>query len=118
MTADGEIEATGDVRDDIARLEAHIEELADTIEGCRKLVLLAKAALAGGTLAMLAMLFGAIRDDALVLAAAMAALMGGIVVLGSNLSTAKQALARMQDAEVRRAALIDRLDLRDLPPVA
>ncbi len=107
-------ESDGDVRDEIARLEAQIDALAETIEGCRKLILMAKVAIAGGAIAMLAMLLGAIRDDPLVLAGATAALMGGIVVFGSNTSTAKQALARMKDAEARRSALIDRLELRDV----
>jgi len=111
-------ETEDDPHDEIARLEAQIESLSDTIEGCRKLILLAKVVVAGGAIAMLAMLFGAIRGDALVLAGAMAALMGGIVVLGSNMSTSNQALAKMKDTEARRAALIDQLELRDVPPAA
>jgi len=100
--------------DEIARLEAQIEELAETIEGCRKLILLAKIVIAGGALVMLAMLFGAIRDDTAVLAGAMAALLGGILVSGSNRSTSNQALAKMKAAEVRRSALIDELELHEV----
>lgn len=111
MTPD-ESELDADPRDEIARLETQIDELAETIEGCRKLILMAKIAIAGGAIAMLAMLLGAIRDDALVLTGATAALMGGIVVFGSNRSTSNQALAKMKDAEARRAALIDALELR------
>ena len=117
MTPD-ETEPDRDPRDEIARLETQIDELAETIEGCRKLILMAKVAIAGGAVALLAMLLGAIRDDALVLAGATAALMGGIVVLGSNMSTSNQALAKMKDTEARRAALIDQLELRDVPPAA
>lgn len=101
-----------DPRDEIARLEERIEELADTIESCRKLILMAKIAIAGGALAMLAILFGALRLDVVILTAAMAAFLGGIVLFGSNTSTAKQALAEMKRAETARAELIDRLDLR------
>lgn len=107
-----ESEPDGDLRDEIALLETQIDELAETIEGCRKLILMAKVAIAGGAIAMLAMLFGAIRGDALVLAGATAALMGGIVVFGSNTSTSNQALVKIKDAEARRAALIDALELR------
>jgi len=109
-----ESEPDGDVRDEIARLEAQIEALAETIESCRKLILMAKIAIACGAIAMPAMLFGAIRDDLAVLTGAMAALLGGIVVLGSNRSTSNQALARMKAAEARRTALIDGLELREV----
>ncbi len=104
----------GDVRHEIARLETQIDALADTVEGCRKLILMAKVAIAGGAIAMLALLLGAIRYDPLWLSGAMAALMGGIVVFGSNASTSNQALAKMKDAEARRAELIDRLELREV----
>jgi hypothetical protein len=118
MEIEADHAAEDDPRDEIARLEAQIEALADTVEGCRKLILLAKIAIAGGAIAMLAMLFGAIRADLVIFAGAMAALLGGIVVFGSNTSTSNQALAKMKDAETRRAAQIDRLELRDVPPAA
>ena len=104
-----------DVRDEIARLEAQIEKLADTIEGCRKLGLVAKAAAMGGGLAMLALLFGFLYFDLAVFSAATAALLGGIVVSGSNSSTAQQAAAKIKQAEARRTALIDRLALEPTP---
>jgi hypothetical protein len=102
----------GDPHDDIAQLEAQIEALAETVEGCRKIMLVAKVALAGGAILVLAMLVGAIRADLAGLSGATAAVLGGIVLLGSNRSTADQALARMKKAEAARAALIDRLELR------
>jgi hypothetical protein len=101
-----------DPHDQIAQLEAQIESLAETVEGCRKIMLVAKVALAGGALLVLAMLFGAVRTDLASLSGATAAVLGGIVLLGSNRSTADQALAKMRKAEARRAELIDRLDLR------
>jgi hypothetical protein len=104
-----------DVHDEIARLEVEIEKLADTIEGCRKLGLIAKAAAVGGGLAMLLMFVGFIYFDLAVFSAATAALLGGIVVSGSNKSTAQQAEAKVKAAEARRAALIDRLALRPTP---
>ena len=39
-----------DPHEQIARLEAQIEALAGTVESCRKIMLVAKAAIAGGAL--------------------------------------------------------------------
>jgi hypothetical protein len=101
-----------DPHDLIAELETQIETLADTIEGCRKIMLVAKVAMAGGALLVVAMLAGAIRTDLASLSGATAAVLGGIVLLGSNRSTADQALTKMKKAEAARAELIDRLELR------
>jgi hypothetical protein len=49
--------ADGDLRDQIARLEAEIEELAKTLEGCRKAMLLSKVAIAAGGIWLLAYFF-------------------------------------------------------------
>jgi hypothetical protein len=109
--ADGESDG---LPGEIARLETRIEALAETIEGCRKIMLVAKVAIAGGGLLILALLIGAVRPDLLTLSGATAALLGGIVALGSNASTARQAAAKMQHAEARRRELIDRLELRSV----
>jgi len=101
-----------DPHEQIAQLEAQIEALAATVESCRKIILLAKAAIAGGLLLILAMLVGALRHEVATLSVATAALLGGIVLLGSNRSTADQASAEMKKAEAARAGLIDRLEFR------
>lgn len=98
--------------DRIAQLEAQIEDLAATVESCRKIMLLAKLAIAAGALLITAMLVGAITPGIAVLSGASAALLSGIVLLGSNRSTADQAVAKMSQAETARAALIDQLALR------
>jgi hypothetical protein len=102
----------GELHDRISHLEARIDALAETIEGCRKIILMSKFAIAAGVVAMLAMLLGAIQFDPAVLSGATAALLGGIVVFGSNTSTAKQAATKIKQAEALRAELIGRLDLR------
>jgi urea transporter len=101
-----------DPHEQIAQLEAQIEALAETLEGCRKIMLVARIAMAGGALLVLAMMLGTIRADLASLCGATAAVLGGIVLLGSNRSTADQALARMKKAEAVRSELIDRLELR------
>jgi predicted nucleic acid-binding protein len=100
-----------DRRERIVRLEAEIDELAETIERCRKIGLIARAAVALGAMLMLAVMFSAIRFDPAALIAAIALLTGGIVVLGSNRSTSQQALGRLRAAEANRAELIGQLDL-------
>jgi hypothetical protein len=102
----------GDPRERIARLEAQIEALAETVESCRKIMLVAKVAIAGGAALILAMVLGMVRPELASLSGATAALLGGIVLLGSNRSTSDQALAKMRKAEAARTALIDRLELR------
>jgi ABC-type polysaccharide/polyol phosphate export permease len=67
--------------------------------------------MAGGGIVLVALLFGALRFDPAEMMAAIAALLGGIVVWGSNGSTAKEAANEMAKAEADRAALIGLLDL-------
>jgi hypothetical protein len=101
-----------DLRDQIARIEADIDELAKTLDGCRKAMLLSKAAIVGGGIWMLVYLLGAISFDSVTGIGAMAVVIGGVVVFGSNSSTSKQTMAAMKAAEIQRAELIDMIDLR------
>lgn len=102
-------------RDEIARLEVRIEELAAKIENCRKFILASRASIVLGGLLLLAGMAGAIKLDPMALTAAVVAVLGGVVVIGSNRSTAKEAAAQLDAAETRRAALIGQIDLRVVP---
>ena len=104
--------ADGDLRDQIARIESDIEQLAKTLDGCRKAMLLSKVAVAAGGIWILAYLLGAIRFEPTTMVGAIAAIIGGVVVFGSNLTTSKQTTATMKAAERHRAELIDIVDLR------
>ena len=101
-----------DLREQISRLEVHIEELAEAIEKCRKIILISKAAIAIGGALILAITFGAIRFDPMAMIAAITAVVGGIVLYGSNRSTLEQTMAAVRAAEAQRAELIGRIELR------
>jgi hypothetical protein len=102
----------GDLREEIVRLEAEIDELTGVIERSRKVGLIANSAIVVGAMWLLASTVGALSFDPVALIGAIAAVIGGIVVFGSNTSTSKQAAARIKAAEARRAELIGRIDLR------
>src|SRR5579863_295166 len=95
----------GDPHDEIVRLEAQIDELAEKLESCRKFILAGRVAAAAGGVVLAALLFGAIRFDPAVMACAVAAALGGVVVVGSNDSTAKETAREMAAAEASRMAL-------------
>ena len=61
---------------------------------------------------MLAYFLGPIGFDSTILIGAIAAVVGGVVVYGSNSSTSKQTMAAMKDAEACKAELIGKIDLR------
>ena len=75
-------------------------------------MLLSKIAIAGGGICMVAYFLGPIGFDPTILIGALAAIIGGVVILGSNASTSKQAMAAMKDAEACKAELIGKIDLR------
>ena len=102
----------GDLSDQILRLEANIEDLAEVVETCRKVTLISKIAIAAGGIWLLAITLGAIRFDAVAMIASMALVLGGIVVFGSNTSTSKQTTVAIKAAEARRAELIDKINPR------
>src|SRR5450759_3351926 len=98
--------------DEISRIEARLEELAEVSERCRKFILVSKAAIAGAVALLLAMMLGLFGSNQVAAIGSIAAVLGGIVSLGSNVSTLRQTMAAMSAAEARRANLIGEIDLR------
>jgi len=98
--------------DEISRIEAQLEELAEVRERCRKIILVSKAAIAVGVALLLFMMLGLFGSDQVVAIGSIAVVLGGIVSLGSNISTLQQTMAAMSAADARRSDLISRIDLR------
>ena len=101
-----------DVRDEIAQLEARGEALAEAIERCRKISLASKLAIAGGAAWIVLVLLLVLPFIPGTVIAALAAVIGGTVLLGSNATTWNQADADLRQTEAMRADLIGRMDLR------
>jgi hypothetical protein len=102
----------GDPRAQILRLEADIEELTEVVERCGKIILISKVAIAAGAIWLLALTLGAIRFDPVAMIGAIAVVIGGTVIFGSNTSTSRQTAVAIKAAEGHRAELIGKINLR------
>jgi hypothetical protein len=100
------------VSDQIAQLEGRIESLTESIERCGKISVGAKLAIAAGGVWFVLFLLWILPFNATAFVAAVTAILGGVVLLGSNATTWEQTKAELQAAEAARASLIGRLGLR------
>ena len=100
-----------DPHDQIARLESRIEQLAEALERSRKIGLFANVVLIGGVL-WLAAGFFSYTSFAPAMFGAITAVLGGLVLKGSNDSTMRQTRAALDAAEASRSELIGALSLR------
>jgi hypothetical protein len=98
--------------DEISRIEAELEELAEVSERCRKIIWVSKAAIAGGVVVLLLTILGLLGSNQVTAIGSIAVVLGGIVSLGSNVSTLQQTMAATSAAEALRSDLISRIDLR------
>lgn len=102
----------GGIRDQIAQLEARIEALNEAIERCRKISMGSKLAIAGGAIWFGLMLVLIVPFNPTGFVAALSAVLGGVVLLGSNATTWEQTDADLHAAEKMRADLIGSIELR------
>jgi hypothetical protein len=102
-----------ELHDDIADLEAAIDELSLAAEQCRKLMVVGRMAVVGGSLMLAVLLLGLARLGPAWLLFALTAVIGGIVLAGSNSRTRDEIVQRLARHEARRAELIDGLALQE-----
>ena len=108
-----------DPPDEISALEERIEALAEIAERCRKFILASRIAIASGLALLLVTVLGLFGAGQVAALGSIAMVLGGIVSLGSNLSTLRQTDAAIGAAEALRSELIGGIDLRlvhDAPP--
>lgn len=100
------------VPDQVALLEMRIEELGASIARCGKIALGAKIAIAAGAAWFALFVLWLLPFNATAFFAAVTAILGGVVLLGSNATTWAQTEAELHAAEGARANLIGRIALR------
>ncbi len=86
--------------------------LAELLDRCRKISLASKLAIAAGAGWIVLTLLGLIPFMPGAVIAALAASIGGIVLLGSNATTWTQTEQALRAAEAMRAEMIGRMELR------
>jgi hypothetical protein len=98
--------------DDIDSLEQRIEALTAETARCRKFAAAARVMMAGGAVAIVLALTAGTPFGSELLIGGLAALIGGIVLMGSNAATRAQTEGALQAAETMRSDLIARMELR------
>jgi hypothetical protein len=101
-----------ELRQDIAALEDRIEHLREAAERCRKIALAARIVIAAGAAAALFTLLGVVAFYPTVFFGSLAALIGGVVLLGSNKTTWEQTDEALRKTEAMRDQLIGSIEMR------
>jgi hypothetical protein len=101
-----------DPTDEISAIEARIEELAEIAERCRKFILTSKIAIATGIALPIIMMLGLFESGQVAALGSIALVLGGIVSLGSNVSTLRQTNTAISAAEALRSDMIGSIDLQ------
>lgn len=98
--------------EDIVRIEERIDELREAIARCRKLSVAAKLMIGAGAAWIALTLLLLIPYLPSMLFGSLAAVIGGIVLLGSNSTTWSETKAALAASEAMRAEWIGRQDMR------
>jgi hypothetical protein len=98
--------------DEIVRIEAELDELAEVSEQCRKIIMVSKAAIRRRRALLLFMMLGLFGSNQVTALGSIAVALAAIASLGSNVGTLQQTMAAMTDAEALRSDLLGRVDSR------
>ena len=98
----------------IERLESRIDELREAIRRSRRLALVGRACAFAGAALVVCLALGLVTLIPIRLIVGMAALMGGLVVMGSSVGSTQQLELSLKQAEQERNASIDALEFIDL----
>ncbi len=104
---------------EMVRLERLIETLTEQLVWCAKISVAAKVTIAFGALWFVLAVAGILPLDVTAFVGTVAAVLGGVVLLGSNATTWDQSETALRETEAARRALIGRMTLRvvsDAPP--
>jgi hypothetical protein len=96
----------------IADLEEEIDLLLESAKQSRKVDAVSKAAMSAGGLLLLALVSGVIQSDPVWIVVAISAVLGSVVLFGSNKSTQDEIATRIKRHEAQRIAFIDEMELR------
>ena len=100
-----------DLPERIAELEAEIDGMFNAAETCEQIMKVAKMAVAVGALLLVMIVAGVLRLGPVPFVVAIAAVVGGIALFGSNKRTRDDIMAGIRAREAQRAEMIDELAL-------
>src|SRR5260370_35331360 len=92
--------------DEISRIEARLDELAEVSERCRKIILVSKAAIAGGVALLLVTMLGLFGSNQVTAIGSIAVVIGGMLSLGCNVLPLRGTMAARVAREVSRSDVI------------
>ena len=98
----------------IERLEAQIDELREAIRRSRRLVVAGRACAFAGVALLICFVLGLATVTPVQMIVGIAVGLGGLVLMGSSVSSTRQLELSLKQTEDKRNAAIDALELVDL----
>ena len=108
-------EPMSELQAQVADLETKIEELSLAVEHCRKIEVIAKSLTTVGGALALGAIVEAFGLGPTALLTGIAAVLGGLALMGSNRRTLDDTTTSIRAHEAQRAELIDTLPLKRVP---